>query len=334
MAEADGNAPMSASILTHQLLAAFARHKLVDNALTLTEAQTFQSGFTIENGQVLAVTTDSLAIGVHFPIDESAQNIGYKSLAVNLSDLAAMGSEPVAVGLCISLPETNLAWIDDFTRGWRRLASEYPLLRTIYLSAQQGPLTIHVQAYGQIEAHLALKRSGAKVGDYVAITGTIGDAALGLRCYQQGMQSNDEFNYLYQRLACPSPRVAVGRQLRHYAHSCIDLSDGLLADLGHILDASSVGAEIHLEKLPLSKAYQALVDREQAWDLALSGGDDYELCFTIAPERLDALVEELAQTQVSISVIGTIVAQPGIKLFERQQPWIIKKTGYEHFAAH
>jgi thiamine-monophosphate kinase len=279
-------------------------------------------------GTTLAVSTDTLIAGVHFPENTDAHAIGHKALAVNLSDLAAMGAEPAWVTLAISLPENNAPWLSEFARGFFELAAAFGV-QLVGGDTTRGPLSITVQITGFVPAEQALLRGGAKAGDAVFLTGSLGDAGLGLQLQQQS-QTSDDALALIQRLEYPRPRIAAGLALRDIASSAIDISDGLAADLGHVLAASGVGADIDIERLPLSAVYRSLTSAN-SWQQAVSAGDDYELCFTVPPTQQAEVLSTL-QDICPCVCIGTISAQTGLRWRDAQQnEHVIEHTGFDHF---
>ena len=227
----------------------------------------------------LIITTDTLVSGVHFPEHTSAFDIGFKSLAANLSDLAAMGATPAWLTLALTLPNANEEWLSEFSRGFFSLADHYqaPLIGG---DLTRGPLTITVQAHGLVPTGQAIRRSTAKPGDLIYVTNTLGDAALALAVLQDKIKLSNTDNTLLQKLNRPAPQLKIGEQLRGVASPAIDISDGLLADLGHILEKSHVGARINVDLIPLSTTLLQ-IEKNQALEFALSDGDDYELCFTV-----------------------------------------------------
>ena len=280
--------------------------------------------------QVLAVSIDTLVEGVHFFADVDVQTLGHKSLAVGLSDLAAMGATPAWFTLALSLPEIDEDWLRDFSQGLAALASEYNI-QLVGGDTTRGPLTISIQVHGFVKQEQALCRAGAQVGDLIYVTGTLGDAGAALQIKLQQLDepllNKHDHTYLQQRLQQPSPRITIGQQLSGLASSAIDISDGLLADLGHILDKSHVGAKLDLTQLPLSPALQK-IDKETAIQLALNSGDDYELCFTISPENAAKLAVE------SYQCIGIITNDTGIIESEQHGKHSkLKGKGYDHFTA-
>ena len=280
----------------------------------------------------LVVALDTLVAGVHFPDNTVAEDIGYKALAVNLSDLAAMGATPAWFTLALTLPRSDKDWLAGFARGLFELAAEYGL-ELIGGDTTQGPLTISIQVAGYVPTGQALLRSGARAGDAIYVTGTLGDAALGLRCLQQA----DSFPYnemALNRLNRPQARLAFGQALRGIASACIDVSDGLLADLSHILTASNVGARIDRQSIPLSAPLQTLCHHDETkYTLALAGGDDYELCFCVSPQHDAALQSVIQQSGLRVTQVGTIEPQAGIRLHHAGQACNMDMLhGYEHFA--
>jgi len=279
----------------------------------------------------LVVTTDLLVAGVHFPEVASARAIGHKTLAVNLSDLAAMAATPAWFTLNLSLPQADPAWLRDLTHGMFQLARLHDVV-LVGGDTTRGPLTLGIQAMGFVPRGQALLRSGAKAGDRIYVTGCLGDAALALMLLQGKISMPEEFHApVLERLHRPLPRVAAGLALRNVASACIDLSDGLVADLGHILEASGAGARVQLERLPLSPAYGPVFG-QVGWAPAASGGDDYELCFTVPPAREPDLRKAAAQFGVSCVQIGEIETQPGLRLVDEcgglYQP---ERSGFDHF---
>lgn len=283
----------------------------------------------VPNDQHLVVSTDTLNTGVHFPEGTAPEDIGYKSLAVNLSDLAAMGATPAWASLAISLPSTDADWLVKFLDGFFELADEHGV-QLIGGDTTQGPLSITVTVQGFVPKDQALRRDAAKVGDEIWITGSIGDAAGGLAQWRaQGLQSAK----LRYRLDRPMPRVNIGIALRGIASAAIDISDGLLADLSHILHASKVGAEIEICRVPMSKPLlDHFPDDRERYRLQLSGGDDYELCFTAPAHQSLAIEQALAECDVVATVIGHVVNGSELKCFdENGELFELDKKGFEHF---
>lgn len=285
---------------------------------------------TVPNDQYLVVSTDTLNKGVHFPEDTAPEDIGYKSLAVNLSDLAAMGAMPAWASLAISLPDANIEWLEKFLDGFFELADEHGV-QLVGGDTTQGPLSITVTVQGFVPKDQALRRDAAKLGDEIWVTGSIGDAAGGLAQWRvQGLQSAK----LRHRLDRPTPRVNVGMALRGIANAAIDVSDGLLADLSHILLASKLGAEIEVCRVPMSKPLlDHFPDDNERYRLQLSGGDDYELCFTAPAHQSLAIEQALSDCDVVGTVIGHIVSGSELKCFDENGGiFELGKKGFEHFS--
>jgi thiamine-monophosphate kinase len=282
--------------------------------------------------QHIAVTTDTLVAGVHFPLNTSARAIGHKSIAVNLSDLAAMGAEPSWISLAITLPEIDESWIDEFCTGVFELCEFYNV-QLIGGDTTQGPLSITVTAQGQIPFEKHISRSGARAGDWLYVTGEIGCAALALQHIQGKVKvaSKHQTN-IQKRLDFPTAQVLAGQALREYATSAIDLSDGLIADLGHICKASGVGANIVLDALPISLALSDTLGLESAYDLALKGGDDYELLFSVAEDNKVGMETALANSGNKITCIGQLNGSERITTTLNNKPINIEVQNFEHFS--
>lgn len=285
-------------------------------------------------GMQLAVSSDMLLEGRHFSPQDSPAGIGHKSLAVNLSDLAAMGATPRWATLSIALPEADDAWLTAFARGFFRIADQHDI-ELVGGDTTRGALTISITVIGEVPPGQALRRDGAQAGDDVWVSGVIGSAALAL-AYRQGrlfMEQIDAAKVL-PALYLPTPRIALGSALRGIASSAIDISDGLLADLGHILQRSQVGAALEFAALPTLPVAQAYLHEKVAVDCVLAGGDDYELCFTAAPDKRDAVRSAAETAGVAVTRIGRITAEPGLTVIDADgQPLPIEHTGYDHFAA-
>jgi thiamine-monophosphate kinase len=279
-------------------------------------------------GMSLAVTVDTLVSGVHFLPDVAPESLGHKALAVNLSDLAAMGAEPAWATLALSLPDVDEAWLAAFARGFFTLAGRHGL-QLIGGDTTRGPLSITIQVIGQVPADCALRRSGAKVGDIIYVSGSLGAAGLGLKM-RLGQHPNSEGPAL-SALEWPEPRIGLGQSLQGIASACIDISDGLAADLGHILTASQVGACIDVQKLPLLPRVRDYITLHDDWRLPLTAGDDYELCFTVPHENLTALTAVVANSGLSVSAIGRIEAEPGLRVLYQEHYIHLNGTGYDHF---
>lgn len=282
----------------------------------------------VPGGKLLVVATDTLNAGVHFPHETLPVDIGWKALAVNLSDLAAMGAQPAWCTLSLSLPDSDAMWLDTFLDGFLALADAHDVA-LVGGDTTRGPLSACVTVHGFIDEALVLRRDGARIGDEVWVTGTLGDAA-GALARWQAEQSIDP--WLRARLDRPTPRIAAGMALAGVAHSGIDVSDGLLADLGHVCAASSVGAEVEIDALPVSAALQRF-DRAVRRTLQATGGDDYELCFTASADRRDAIADIAKSTGTAMTRIGRIVAGSGVRaLLNDGGAWTPPSAGYVHFA--
>ena len=282
-------------------------------------------------GMRVALTTDTLNAGIHFPVDTDPYAIGFKSLAVNLSDLAAMGATPAWFSLNLSLPEVREDWLASFSQGLFALAQTYNV-QLIGGDTTRGPLSIGVTALGFLPADKALTRAGARVGDRVYVTGSLGDAALALAVLKGKLTLDEQHRpHVLARLNRPQPRVAEGAMLRDLASACIDISDGLVADLGHVLAASNVGARIDLRRLPISAAY-ASVFAEFGWAPAITHGDDYELCFTLPAAQQPAFDRLLPRFACGFTHIGDIEAEPGLRLVDASGPVPLPaRVGFDHF---
>ena len=277
----------------------------------------------------LVVTADTLNVGVHFPVETAPFDIGWKALAVNLSDLAAMGAAPAWISLSLSLPQADATWVDAFIDGLLALAQTHRV-SLIGGDTTRGPLSIAITAMGFVLTGTALRRQGAQPGDEIWITGAPGDAAGALAQWQAGGEMDSS---LRARLDRPTPRVDAGLALRGRASACIDVSDGVLADLGHVLRASSVGARVELARLPTSEALRrGFPDSARRLGLQLGGGDDYELCFTAPPAQREAIVAALATCDTPACIIGRIEAEPGLRVLDADgTPWAGRIAGWDHF---
>lgn len=281
-------------------------------------------------GHELVLSTDTLVAGVHFPLETSAPDIGWKALAVNLSDLAAMAATPSWVSLALTLPEPDSEWLEGFLDGFCELAREHDVA-LVGGDTTRGPLSITIAAHGLVPAGAALRRDGAGFNDDIWVTGTLGDAAGALKQWRaQGLRSSK----LRYRLDRPTPRIAAGIALRELANSAIDLSDGLSADLGHVLRRSGVGAEIDLVRLPVSRTLAEHFPAEhERWLLQTRGGDDYELCFTAAPAKALAIEQAMAACGTAATVVGRVTRETGLRLVtpdgESFEP---ASDGFDHFA--
>lgn len=287
----------------------------------------------LPENQTLAISTDTLVAGVHFLRDIHPADLGYKALAVNLSDLAAMGADPAWLTLALTLPEVNEAWLKEFSDSLFELLDYYNM-QLIGGDTTRGPLSMTLSIHGLVPQGRALKRSGAKPGDWIYVTGTLGDSAAGLALLQHHIKINDPAAHeaLIKRHLRPMPRILQGQALRDLASAAIDISDGLISDLGHILKASGCGARLHLDALPLSGVMKSHFDPEQAISWALSGGEDYELCFTVPEINRGALDVALGHYGVPFTCVGQLAPQSeGLVLLENNRPVERKLKGFDHF---
>jgi len=277
----------------------------------------------------LVVCMDTLVAGVHFSEASTAAAIGHKALAVNLSDLAAMGATPAWVTLSLTLPDDNPDWLENFSQAFFRLANRYGV-QLVGGDTTCGPLSVTVQAHGFVPGGSALRRQGAQAGDRIYVTGTLGDAGLALRL---GDQAD---NVLQQRLDYPEPRVTAGQLLRDCASAAIDISDGLLADLGHLLSADNLGASINIDELPRSAAFTAATRKQSLfYELPLSAGDDYELCITVPERDCNEMEAALSSRSLEYTTVGVIEREPGIRCHKANGDLYQATTdGYQHFGGH
>ncbi len=285
--------------------------------------------------QQLVTSIDTLVSGVHFPSNTSPYDIGHKALAVNLSDLAAMGSKPEWFTLALTLPEIDHEWLSEFSRGLKKLA-EKSGIALVGGDTTRGPLAISIQVMGSVASGKALYRSGAKQGDKIYVTGSLGDGAAGLFSIQNKLSlTDDHAEYCQQRLNRPTPRLNESDFIKDFASACIDISDGLLQDLSHILKQSNLstseqtlGAKVDLSQVPLSEALKS-INNQLAIEFALTGGDDYELLFTI-PETLKAeFLKASKSSEYCFSCIGLITNEKGIIDSNNN---LLKTTGFNHFS--
>lgn len=300
-------------------------------------------------GMQLAVSSDMLLEGRHFSPQDGPAGIGHKSLAVNLSDLAAMGATPRWATLSIALPAADDAWLGAFARGFFRMADQHGI-ELVGGDTTRGPLAISITVIGEVPPGQALRRDGAQIGDDIWVSGTLGAAAIAL-AYRQGRLDMDQVDAakVLPALYLPTPRVELGIALRGIAHSAIDISDGLLGDLGHILERSrvgatsigatsigapSMGARLEFAALPTLPVVQTYLHEAIARDCILAGGDDYELCFTAAADRRGAVQQAAESAGVRVTRIGRITADGDLKVVDAAgAPLHYDATGYDHFAA-
>jgi thiamine-monophosphate kinase len=287
----------------------------------------------VSNGMDLAVSTDTMVSGTHFFPDVDPENLGHKALAVNLSDMAAMGAMPYWAMLALTLPSVNHDWLAAFAKGFFDLAEEFNV-SLVGGDTTRGPLSLTVTIMGEVPAGAALRRSGAKVGNDVWVSGRVGDAALAV-AHRHGRIRLDEAEYAeaVMRLYEPTPRVALGQALRGLATSAIDISDGLLADLGHICRLSKVGAKVELPLVPLSPIGARHAHSPAGLDAIAAGGDDYELCFTAPVNSRESIAELTQILGVQLTRIGAISRGKGVSLLGADgKPVSIDGHGFDHFA--
>lgn len=279
---------------------------------------------SIEDNYQLATSVDTLIEGVHFPSQTSPADIAYKALSVNLSDLAAMGATPKYFTLALTLPEVDEHWLEEFSGSLKSLASKYKI-DLLGGDTTKGKLSITINVTGIVPRHKALLRSSAKVGDVIFISNTIGDAAL---AWQQIQQNTQPSQNLLKQFNTPEPQVALGQSLIGIANACIDISDGLEQDLGHLLKHSHVGAKINLADIPLSKEVTDYLEKTKDWCLPLAGGDDYQLCFTVVPDKVSEVKALAKELGVQLNSIGVITKDTGLKYLKGLDQ---ECSAYQHF---
>lgn len=282
-------------------------------------------------GTQLAISSDMLVEGRHFLSTVAPDRLGHKALAVNLSDLAACGARPLAFTLALAMPRAEEAFLEGFARGLFALADEHGI-ELVGGDTTQGPLALCITVFGEVPAGAALLRSGARAGDDLWVSGSVGDARLALEVFR-GVRTLDggAFNRVRRAMELPQPRVALGLALRGIATSAIDVSDGLLGDLGHILRRSGVGARVDADAVPRSADVRGLPPEQQR-EYTLAGGDDYELVFTAAPADASAVVAAASKAGVAVTRIGRIEAEPGLRLVDAAGAPIAARYGsFDHF---
>lgn len=281
-------------------------------------------------GRRLVVAMDTIVEGVHFLSGAAAEDIGYRALAVNLSDLAAMGAQPSWMLLSLSLPNADERWLDAFAGGLFELADAHDVA-LVGGDTVRGPLVITVQVGGWIERDRFLTRSGAQPGDEIFVSGIPGEAAAGLSLLRRGAQQEEASARLRERFLRPTPRVDLGRALRSVASAAMDVSDGLLVDLEKLCAASGCGAQLDLDTLPASSAMQALFDEEECLQFALAGGDDYELLFCVTPANA-AAARARSIVGTPVTRIGVMTAGKGVRCLRKGHEYFAARAGYDHFA--
>jgi thiamine-monophosphate kinase len=285
-------------------------------------------------GMQLAISSDMLVEGRHFFAGADALALGHKCLAVNLSDLAAMGAQPLAFTLALALPGAQEAWLAPFSSGLLALADLHGC-ELVGGDTTKGPLTISITVFGEVPPGAALRRDAAKAGDDIWISGALGDARLALAGYRDEIKLDQATqNQAAERMHRPSPRVALGLALRGIAHAAIDISDGLSGDLGHILQRSGVGALLNVDALPAGPALQGQ-PRDLRRRFTLAGGDDYELCFTAPADRREAVLHAAAASGVPVTRVGAIAAEAalGLRLVDASGAALdLSVSSFDHFS--
>ena len=284
---------------------------------------------SVPSNQELIISVDTLVADIHFPADISAQTLGHKLLAVNLSDCAAMGALPTWVTVAISAPKLSDNWLADFANGFFALAEQYHIQLIGGDVTKSNQLTLTGQIHGLVPKGKALLQTGAKTGEGVFVTGTLGDAALAL-ANEAKQLSTEQRKQVETRQHMPEPRIKTGIAIRDIASACIDISDGLLIDLQRLLKRSNVGGTLSAESIPLSPALQS-ISPTTALTLACTGGDDYELCFTAPLDTTETLQQIARDTNVPITLIGQITKDAELYVFDQnEQPLIFQQQGYTH----
>ncbi len=283
----------------------------------------------VPGGNQLCVSTDTLLEGVHFPVGAPGNVAAHRSLGANLSDLAAMGAEPFAFTLALTLPEENAHWLDLFSQALSELTEKYAI-PLVGGNLARGPLSITITVMGTVAAGGGIRRSGARALDDVYVSGSLGDAAAGLHL----LGSVPENNPLVQRYLCPAPRLAVGQAIAPFASAAIDISDGLVADLGHICLASGVGARIVYPRIPVATELRQRFDEPARVAMVTGGGDDYELCFTANPRARADILGVAARLNIPLTVIGQMTDDlPGVLVVDEVgEPVELASSGYQHFS--
>ncbi len=286
---------------------------------------------TVPTDQQLVVSTDTLVSNVHFFADQKAEDIAYKALAVNLSDMAAMAARPKWVSLSLTMPSIDHSWLKSFSQSFFSLANQYEL-SLIGGDLSKGSLSITITIQGLVPKDQYISRSGAKIGDKIFVSGMLGDAGLALGL-QESNHKNIDSDYLINRLFRPTARVKLGMKLGIIANSMIDVSDGLESDLGHIIHASHVGARVTVDDIPLSRAILNIISHEEALNYAMSSGDDYELCFTAANNYESEIRQISKEINCPITCVGEITGNNEIEFIRSDgSVYLVEQTGYQHFS--
>ncbi|WP_371188907.1 thiamine-phosphate kinase [Thalassotalea maritima] len=281
---------------------------------------------------LIAVTTDTLVAGVHFPVDTHPRAIGHKAVAVNLSDLAAMGAMPSWISVAITLPSVDESWLREFSQGMFEL-TEYYNVQVIGGDTTQGPLSITITAQGLVPEERVLRRDGAQNGDYVFVTNTVGDAGLALAAINGQVDlAEQDRQKVMKKLDFPKPQVLVGQMIREFATAAIDVSDGLLADLTHLCKASTLGIDLDADNIPMSETLLTNLGKEQAINMALTAGDDYQLIFTVPATNKVGVETAMAHANVDYRCLGQLNPSQIIQVFHNGEPFNVSQPGFEHFS--
>jgi len=280
----------------------------------------------------LAVSVDTLVADVHFPKDAPANLIAERALRTNLSDLAAMGAEPLWFTLALTLPQADEVWLKEFSRGLFACAREFSI-QLVGGDTTSGPLSVTIQVMGAIDTQSTLRRDAANVDDFILVTHTLGDGAAALAVMKKELTLSEvDQTYLHERFYRPKPRLQESACIRGVASAALDISDGLIADLQHICDRSDLGATIFVEDIPLSSALQNIADAEQAYRYALTGGDDYELCFTVSPDKMPQVAMLIAEQKLNATVIGKMHLGSTVQCEWHGEDFPLMQMGYQHFS--
>lgn len=286
---------------------------------------------TVPQGKQLAVSMDTLVGGMHFPKNADPELIAQRAIRVSISDLAAMGADPLWITLSLTMPEAERHWLSGFSRGLHKACEEFNVA-LVGGDTTRGPLAIGVQVHGSVAPDKVMLRSAARPGDIIFVTGTVGDGAAALAVIRKEIEvGKSAFSYFMNRYYLPTIHTRVAPEIAKVARAGIDISDGLLADLEHICKASGVGAVIEAERLPFSDPMRKLVSPDAALAWALSGGDDYQVCFTVAPEKINALEELKSKYRLDCTAIGEIVRGTDCVCLSEGRIVDNQKTGYKHF---
>lgn len=286
----------------------------------------------LPEGSDLAAAVDTLVAGRHFPMATSAHSVGHRALAVNLSDMAAMGAMPAWATLALTMPSADAAWLQGFSDGFLQLAREHGVT-LVGGDTTRGPLTVSVQILGSVPRGAALRRDGAKAGDVLAVSGPLGDSGAGLKFATCAPRDVDRgaVDALIRRFDYPTPRVQLGLAARHIASAAMDISDGLVGDLPKLAAASGLHAHVHVEQLPLSTALRAAASESEAREWALAAGDDYELLLAASPAMYPKLEAAASRLNLTLQIIGELSSGSGVSWSLRGAPYTPAAAGYDHF---